>query len=76
MNIKWQQAGQKMKPGLKIAGRLCCLTEGRGTLAGRPGEVTRGDPRRPFRRHGMRRVAQRGRCPRRPGAPPRDIFPR
>ncbi|PLL08905.1 phage shock protein D, partial [Klebsiella michiganensis] len=22
MNMKWQQAGQKVKPGLKIAGKL------------------------------------------------------
>ncbi|EOA1823140.1 phage shock protein PspD [Raoultella planticola] len=26
MNIKWQQAGQKVKPGLKIAGKLVLLT--------------------------------------------------
>ena len=26
MNMKWQQAGQKVKPGLKIAGKLVLLT--------------------------------------------------
>lgn len=67
---------QDIGMALKIVGRLCCLMEGRVALAGCPGEVTRGDPRRPFRRAGMRRAAQGGAAPVAQGGPPGIFFPR
>lgn len=30
MNTRWQQAGQKVKPGFKLAGKLVLLTALRG----------------------------------------------
>ena len=47
MNIKWQQAGQKMKPGLKIAGKLVLLTALRYGPAGVAGWAVKSVARRP-----------------------------
>ncbi|AJF72879.1 MULTISPECIES: phage shock protein PspD [Raoultella] len=49
MNIKWQQAGQKMKPGLKIAGRLVLLTALRYGPAGVAGWAIKSVARRPVK---------------------------
>lgn len=49
MNIKWQQAGQKMKPGLKIAGRLVLLTVLRYGPAGVAGWAIKSVARRPVK---------------------------
>ncbi len=49
MNIKWQQAGQKVKPGLKIAGKLVLLTALRYGPAGVAGWVVKSVARRPLK---------------------------
>ena len=49
MNIKWQQAGQKMKPGLKRAGRLVLLTALRYGPAGVAGWAIKSVARRPVK---------------------------
>ncbi|VDR27732.1 peripheral inner membrane phage-shock protein [Raoultella terrigena] len=49
MNMKWQQAGQKMKPGLKIAGRLVLLTALRYGPAGVAGWAIKSVARRPVK---------------------------
>lgn len=49
MNIKSQQAGQKMKPGLKIAGRLVLLTALRYGPAGVAGWAIKSVARRPVK---------------------------
>jgi phage shock protein D len=49
MNIKWQQAGLKMKPGLKIAGRLVLLTALRYGPAGVAGWAIKSVARRPVK---------------------------
>ncbi|MCI1033089.1 phage shock protein D [Raoultella sp. BIGb0149] len=49
MNIKWQQAGQKVKPGLKIAGRLVLLTALRYGPAGVAGWAIKSVARRPVK---------------------------
>ena len=46
MNIKWQQAGQKVKPGLKIAGKLVLLTALRYGPAGVAGWAVKSVARR------------------------------
>ncbi len=49
MNMKWQQAGQKVKPGLKIAGRLVLLTALRYGPAGVAGWAVKSVARRPLK---------------------------
>ena len=49
MNIKWQQAGQKVKPGLKIAGKLVLLTALRSGPAGVAGWAVKSVARRPLK---------------------------
>lgn len=49
MNIKWQQAGQKAKPGLKIAGKLVLLTALRYGPAGVAGWAVKSVARRPLK---------------------------
>ncbi|WFW01223.1 phage shock protein PspD [Klebsiella aerogenes] len=49
MNIKWQQAGQKVKPGLKIAGKLVLLTALRYGPAGVAGWAVKSVTRRPLK---------------------------
>lgn len=49
MNMKWQQAGQKVKPGLKIAGRLVLLTALRYGPAGVAGWAIKSVARRPVK---------------------------
>ncbi|WBW59321.1 phage shock protein PspD [Klebsiella electrica] len=49
MNIKWQQAGQKVKPGLKIAGKLVVLTALRYGPAGVAGWAVKSVARRPLK---------------------------
>lgn len=49
MNMKWQQAGQKMKPGLKIAGRLVLLTALRYGPVGVAGWAIKSVARRPVK---------------------------
>ncbi|HDT6597378.1 TPA: phage shock protein PspD [Raoultella ornithinolytica] len=49
MNIKWQQAGQKVKPGLKIAGKLVLLTALRYGPAGVAGWAVNSVARRPLK---------------------------
>lgn len=49
MNIKWQQAGQKVKPGLKIAGKLVVLTALRYGPAGIAGWAVKSVARRPLK---------------------------
>ena len=46
MNIKWQQAGQKVKPGLKIAGKLVLPTALRYGPAGVAGWAVKSVARR------------------------------
>ncbi|ENY5350193.1 phage shock protein PspD [Klebsiella aerogenes] len=46
MNMKWQQAGQKVKPGLKIAGKLVLLTALRYGPAGVAGWAVKSVARR------------------------------
>ena len=49
MNIKWQQAGQKVKPGLKIVGKLVLLTALRYGPAGVAGWAVKSVARRPLK---------------------------
>ena len=49
MNMKWQQAGQKVKPGLKIAGKLVLLTALRYGPAGVAGWAVKSVERRPLK---------------------------
>lgn len=49
MNMKWQQAGQKVKPGLKIAGKLVLLTALRYGQAGVAGWAVKSVARRPLK---------------------------
>lgn len=49
MNMKWQQAGQKVKPGLKIAGKLVLLAALRYGPAGVAGWAVRSVARRPLK---------------------------
>lgn len=49
MNIKWQQTGQKMKPGLKILGKLVLLTALRYGPAGVAGWAVKSVARRPLK---------------------------
>ena len=50
MNRNWQQAGQKIKPGLKIAGKLVLLTALRFGPAGVAGWAVKSVARKPVRR--------------------------
>ncbi|EUC92709.1 phage shock protein PspD [Klebsiella oxytoca OK-1] len=47
--MKWQQAGQKVKPGLKIAGKLVLLTALRYGPAGVAGWAVKSVARRPLK---------------------------
>lgn len=49
MNTKWQKAGTKMKPGLKIAGKLVLLTALRYGPAGVAGWAIKSVARRPLK---------------------------
>ncbi|HEJ8431698.1 TPA: phage shock protein PspD [Klebsiella oxytoca] len=49
MNMKWQQAGQKVKPGLKIAGKLVLVTALRYGPAGVAGWAVKSVARRPLK---------------------------
>ena len=49
MNMKWQQAGQKVQPGLKIAGKLVLLTALRYGPAGVAGWAVKSVARRPLK---------------------------
>ncbi|HDS5833943.1 TPA: phage shock protein PspD [Klebsiella aerogenes] len=49
MNMKWQQAGQKVKPGLKIADKLVLLTALRYGPAGVAGWAVKSVARRPLK---------------------------
>ncbi|TLV08757.1 phage shock protein PspD [Klebsiella indica] len=49
MNVKWQQAGQKVQPGLKIAGKLILLTALRYGPAGVAGWAVKSVARRPLK---------------------------
>jgi phage shock protein D len=49
MNQNWQQAGQKVKPGLKIAGKLVLLTALRYGPAGVAGWAVKSVARKPVR---------------------------
>ena len=49
MNRNWQQAGQKIKPGLKIAGKLVLLTALRYGPAGVAGWAIKSVARKPVR---------------------------
>lgn len=49
MNMKWQQARQKVKPGLKIAGKLVLLTALRYGPAGVAGWAVKSVARRPLK---------------------------
>ncbi|MBZ6730787.1 phage shock protein PspD [Klebsiella grimontii] len=49
MNMKWQQAGQKVKPGLKIACKLVLLTALRYGPAGVAGWAVKSVARRPLK---------------------------
>lgn len=49
MNMKWQQAGQKVKPGLKIAGKLVLLTALHYGPAGVAGWAVKSVARRPLK---------------------------
>ncbi|WEJ92341.1 MAG: phage shock protein PspD [Klebsiella huaxiensis] len=49
MNMKWQQAGQKVKPGLKFAGKLVLLTALRYGPAGVAGWAVKSVARRPLK---------------------------
>ena len=47
MNTRWQQAGQKVKPGFKLAGKLVLLTAlryGPAGVAGRGGKKSFAPP--------------------------------
>ena len=47
MNTRWQQAGQKVKPGFKLAGKLVLLTALRYGPAGVAGWAIKSVARRP-----------------------------
>ena len=47
MNTRWQQAGQKVKPGFKLAGKLVLLTALRYGPAGVAGGAIKYVSRRP-----------------------------
>ncbi len=49
MKTNWQQAGQKVKPGLKIAGKLILLTALRYGPAGVAGWAVKSVARKPVR---------------------------
>lgn len=49
MNRNWQQAGQKMKPGLKIAGKFVLLTALRYGPTGVAGWAVKSVARKPVR---------------------------
>jgi len=49
MKQHWQQAGQKVKPGLKIAGKLVLLTALRYGPAGVAGWAVKSVARRPLK---------------------------
>lgn len=49
MNQRWQQAGQKVKPGLKITGKLVLLTALRYGPAGVAGWAIKSVARKPVR---------------------------
>ncbi|HAS1959119.1 TPA: phage shock protein PspD [Enterobacter cloacae] len=49
MNKNWQQAGQKVKPGLRIAGKLVLLTALRYGPAGVAGWAIKSVARKPVR---------------------------
>ncbi|HCB4955527.1 phage shock protein PspD [Salmonella enterica] len=49
MNTRWQRAGQKVKPGLKIAGKLVLLTALRYGPAGVAGWAVKSVARRPLK---------------------------
>lgn len=49
MNNKWQRAGQKVKPGLKIVGKLALLTALRYGPAGVAGWAIKSVARRPLK---------------------------
>ena len=50
MKQNWQQAGQKVKPGLKIAGKLVLLTALRFGPAGVAGWAVKSDASKPCRK--------------------------
>ncbi|WP_423060394.1 phage shock protein PspD [Citrobacter portucalensis] len=49
MNNRWQRAGQRVKPGFKIAGRLVLLTALRYGPAGVAGWAVKSVARRPLK---------------------------
>ena len=52
MNTRWQQAGQKVKPGFKLAGKLVLLTAlryGPAGVAGWAGWAIKSVARRPLK---------------------------
>ncbi|AEQ12360.1 phage shock protein PspD [Escherichia coli] len=52
MNTRWQQAGQKVKPGFKLAGKLVLLTAlryGPAGVAGVAGWAIKSVARRPLK---------------------------
>ncbi|MEG1212131.1 MAG: phage shock protein PspD [Leclercia sp.] len=49
MNSRWQRAGQNVKPGLKIAGKLVLLTALRYGPAGVAGWAIKSVARKPLR---------------------------
>lgn len=49
MNTRWQRAGQKVKPGMKIAGKLVLLTALRYGPAGVAGWAVKSVARRPLK---------------------------
>ena len=49
MNTRWQQAGQKVKPGFKLAGKLVLLTALRYGPAGVAGWAIKSVARKPVR---------------------------
>lgn len=49
MNNRWQRAGQRVKPGFKIAGKLVLLTALRYGLAGVAGWAVKSVARRPLK---------------------------
>lgn len=49
MNNRWQRAGQKVKPGFKIAGKLVLLTALRYGPAGVAGWAVKSVARRPLK---------------------------
>ncbi|URN97522.1 phage shock protein PspD [Leclercia adecarboxylata] len=49
MNQRWQQAGQRVKPGIKIAGKLVLLTALRYGPAGVAGWAIKSVARKPVR---------------------------